>query len=171
MQVARTWVALVTVIALGGGTTGCVKPAANAPKSPTADHGEHGHDHEHGHVHSGPHQGHLMVLGNEEYHAEWTHDENGKVTFYILDAAGKNEVPIAAEQITIDVKIGNNEPKTYELVAVDAKDGKSATFEVVDKQFAGLFDQLKSSGLVLTLNVDIGGKHFSQVVKEHDHEH
>jgi hypothetical protein len=112
-----------------------------------------------------------MVIGDEEYHAEWTHDESGKVTFYILDAAGKNEVPIDADQLTIDVKIGDNEPKKYELLAVNAKDGKASAFEIVDKQFAALFDQLKSSGLVLTLNVDIGGRHYSQAIKEHAHEH
>lgn len=139
-------------------------PAAKAPDA-------HDHDHAHDHAHHGPHQGHLMVIGEEEYHAEWTHDESGKVTFYILDAAAKKEVPIAAEQITIDVKIGDNPPKTYELVAVAPIDGKTSAFEIVDKQFEALFDQLKSSGLTLTLHVNINGKQFDQVVKEHDHGH
>src|SRR5437867_2390784 len=105
------------------------------------------HDHEHDHAHHGPHNGHLMEIGEEEYHAEWTHDESGKVTFYILDSGAKKEVPIAAEEITIDVKIGENAPKTYKLQAVNPTDGKSAAFEIVDKQFEALFDQLKSSGL------------------------
>src|SRR6476620_7341258 len=80
--------------------------------------GETAHDHEHDHVHNGPHHGHLMELGEEEYHAEWTHDESGKVTFYILDSEAKKEVPIAADEITIDVKIGDNAPKQYKLAAV-----------------------------------------------------
>ena len=112
-----------------------------------------------------------MVIGKEEYHAEWTHDESGKVTFYILDAAAKKKVPIAAEQIRIDVKIGENPPKTYELVAVAPMDGKASAFEIVDKQFEALFDQLKSSGLTLTLHVNINGKQYDEVVKEHDHGH
>jgi hypothetical protein len=129
------------------------------------------HDHDHEHVHHGPHNGHLMEIGGEEYHAEWTRDESGKVTFYVLDADAKKEVPINAEKITIDVKIGENAPKTYELMAVTPADGKSAAFEIVDKQFASLFDQLKSPGIVLTLHVEINGNKFDQVIKEHEHEH
>ena len=146
--------------------------ANNPPAAKVADSHDHAHEgHDHEHVHHGPHQGHLMVIGKEEYHAEWTHDESGKVTFYILDAAAKKEVPIAAEQITIDVKIGDNPPKTYELVAVTPTDGKASAFEIVDKQFQALFDQLKSSGLTLTLHANINGKQYEQVVKEHHHEH
>lgn len=149
----------------------CTPPAA--PKAPDSHDHDHAHDHahDHDHAHNGPHGGHLMVLGNEEFHAEWTHDESGKVTFYILDAAAKKEVPIAAEAITMDVKIGDNPPKTYELVAVKPDEGKAAAFEIVDKEFEALFDQLKSSGLVLTLHANVNGKQFDQVVKEHDHGH
>src|SRR3954453_3788032 len=86
------------------------------------------HDHDHDHAHHGPHHGHLMELGEEEYHAEWTHDETGKVTFYILGSDAKKEVPIAAGEITIDVKIGDNPPKTYKLEAVNPTEGKSAAF-------------------------------------------
>ena len=160
--------ALLAIVPLVGCNPTSKPPVAKSGDS--HDHaGEHGHDHEH--VHHGPHGGHLMVIGNEEYHAEWTHDESGKVTFYILDAAAKKEVPIAAEQITIDVKVGDNPPKTYELVAINPTDGKTAAFEIVDKQFEALFDQLKSSGLKLTLHANINGKQYDQVVKEHDHGH
>lgn len=131
----------------------------------------HGHDHEHGHdhVHSGPHKGHLMEIGGEEYHAEWTHDESGKVTFYILDSEAKKEVPIAAEEITIDVKVGENPAKEYKLAALSPQDGKAAAFEIVDKEFEGLFGMLKSKAVVLTLHVDINGKKFDERVQEHEH--
>lgn len=149
---------------------GCPNTASQGGKA--AKGGDaHGHDHDHGHehVHSGPHKGHLMEIGGEEYHAEWTHDETGKVTFYILDSDAKKEVPIAAEEITIDVKVGDNPAKEYKLAAVSAQDGKAAAFEIVDKQFEGLFDQLKSSGLVLTLHVNINGKQFDERIQEHEH--
>src|SRR5262245_48626015 len=107
-----------------GGCTGPANPGVKGPKD------EHAHDHEHDHAHHGPHHGHLMEIGGEEYHAEWTHDESGKVTFYILDAEAKKEVPTASEEIVIDVKIGENQPVTYKLAAVNPKDGKSAAFEV-----------------------------------------
>src|SRR6187401_3013788 len=88
---------------------GCAQTANHSEKSGKGG-DAHGHDHDHGHehVHSGPHKGHLMEIGGEEYHAEWTHDESGKVTFYILDSEAKKEVPIAADEITIDVKVGDN---------------------------------------------------------------
>ena len=149
---------------------GCPNSAGQGGK--TSQGGDaHGHDHDHGHdhVHSGPHKGHLMEIGGEEYHAEWTHDETGKVTFSILDSDAKKEVPIAAEEITIDVKVGENPAKEYKLVALSPQDGKAAAFEIVDKQFEGLFDQLKSSGLVLTLHVNINGKQFDERIQEHEH--
>jgi hypothetical protein len=169
MQHGATWLFLTA--ALCPVALVACNSASNPPAAKVADSHDHDHGHDHEHAHHGPHQGHLMVIGNEEYHAEWTHDESGKVTFYILDAAAKKDVPIAAEQITIDVKIGDNPPKTYELVAVNPMDGKTAAFEIVDKQFAALFDQLKSSGLKLTLHVNINGKQYDQLVKEHDHHH
>jgi len=150
---------------IGLALAGCNSPANHSEKTPKGD------SHEHAHHHHGPHNGHLMELGEEEYHAEWTHDESGKVTFYILDSAAEKEVPIAASEITIDVKIGDHAPKTYKLEAVSPTDGKSAAFTITDKQFEALFDQLKSSGLTLTIHANINGKQFDQPVKEHEHEH
>ena len=45
------------------------------------DHDGHDHhDHDHAHMH-GPNGGPVLELGDEEYHAEWLHDdESGKVT-------------------------------------------------------------------------------------------
>ena len=169
MPVVRTVCALAAVFAVGVFSSGCPGPVNNAAATKKTD--AHDHDHAHEHVHHGPHEGKLMVLGAEAYHAEWTHDESGKVTFYLLDAAAKQAVPIAAEQITIDVKIGDNPPKSYELLAVNPEDGKAAAFEIVDKQFEALFDQLKSSGVTLTLHVNINGQQFDQPVKEHEHGH
>jgi len=145
---------------------GCNKPAGQAPKTGEA----HDHEHDHNHAHHGPHGGHLMELGEEEYHAEWTHDESGKVTFYILDAEAKKEVPIAAEDITIDAKLGDNKPVSFKLAAVNPMDGKSAVFETVDKQLLGVIETL-SPGVVATLHVNVNGKQFDQRIEEHQHGH
>ena len=125
----------------------------------------------HDHVHHGPHNGHLMEIGEEEYHAEWTYDESGNVMFYILDAAAKKEVPIEAEDIAIDVKIGENAPVSYKLPAIAAKPGKTATFSTTDKQLVGVLETLKSPGIVATLKVNINGKPFEQRIQELDHGH
>jgi len=150
--------AVLAVLWLGG----CNNPAGQSGTSK----GTEAHDH----AHHGPHQGHLTELGQEEYHAEWTHDETGKVTFYILDADAKKEVPIAAEELVIDIKLGDNKPVSYKLPAVNPVDGKSAVFEIVDKGLLGAIEAL-SPGVVATLHVNINGKQFDQRIEEHKHEH
>jgi hypothetical protein len=129
------------------------------------------HEHDHDHAHHGPHGGHIMEIGDEEYHAEWTHDDSGRVTFYILSADAKEEVPIAAEEVTIDVKVGDNQPVEYKLQAHNPVDGKSAAFETVDKQLLGVLETIKSPGIVATLHVNINGKQFDTAIKEHEHGH
>src|SRR5262245_7938870 len=103
---------IIGLLALAGLCPGgCNSAATKGSKSGEA------HEHDHDHAHHGPHHGHLMEIGGEEYHAEWIHEESGKVTFYILDADAKKEVPIVDEKIVIDVKIGENPAKTFELSA------------------------------------------------------
>lgn len=162
-------VTLCLAVAVGLWLAGCngSGPGAGKPKANESA----GHDHDHDHAHHGPHHGHLMEIGEEEYHAEWTHDESGKVTFYILDSDAKKEVPIAAEEIKIDVKIGDNAPIEYKLAAVNLQDGKSAAFEIVDKNLLGVIETLKSPGNVATLHVAINGKTYAQRIQEHEHGH
>ena len=89
--------ALAAVLYLAG----CNGDAAKTNGGNSAE-TDHDHDHDHAHAH-GPHGGALVELGNDEkYHAEWTTDEDGKVTVWILDGSGEKEVPIAAEKLTID---------------------------------------------------------------------
>jgi len=165
MLTSRTgWIVafgVAAVLWLGG----CNGPVNQSAKGPKGD----AHDHEHDHAHHGPHHGHLMEIGEEAFHAEWTHDESGKVTFYILDSEAKKDVPIASEEIEIDVKIGDNPPVTYKLAAVNPMDGKSAAFEVVKKDLVGVLETLKSPGIVATLKVTIDGKAYEQKIEEHTH--
>jgi hypothetical protein len=169
----------------GAATLGCIKETSSTGGGETAttsgevghDHGDHdhaGHDHAHEHAAHGPHGGHLIELADGKYHAEWTHDdlseqENAKnVTIYILGEDAKTEVPIEAEQITINVS-GGKEPKQYELAAVNAQDGKASQFSldepalVVDLGMAG-------EGVEAKLNVKIEGTPYSAAIA-HDHEH
>jgi hypothetical protein len=174
----------LTVLCLAAGVSlwlaGCnpTNPPSSTGGSGTTDghdHGHEGHDHAHDHAHHGPHGGDLMAIGDEEYHAEWTHDEEGKITFYILDAEAKKEVPIAAEKITIDVQIGENDPVTYELLAVNPSgdDMKTAQFEITDKELLAVIEGLtaEAKGVVATLNVVINDTPFSQKIEKEDHDH
>jgi hypothetical protein len=146
---------------------GC-NPAAN--KGPTA--GGKPDEHAHEHAHHGPHGGHMMEIGEEEFHAEWTHDDaTGKVTFYILDAEAKKEVPIQADDLTIEVKIGNNEPATYTLPAVNPQDGKSAVFETTNQNLEGALAALSERVTAKIKKLTIGDKTFENLnIEEHKHE-
>ena len=149
--------------------TGCQPDAANISGSPP-EVGHEEHDHAHDHAHGGLHGGHIIELGNEEYHAEWTHDDTGKVTVYILDAEMKNEVPIAAEEITIETKIGEK-AGSYKLSAIDSKDVKASKFEIVDKGLLGVLESL-SEGVTAKLVIpDINGKAYEAAIEHHSHDH
>ena len=125
------------------GCNGATPPANNAATGTTGG----GHTH----THLGPHKGHVMVLGKEEYHAEWTHTEEGKVTFYI------------------DVKINANPTETHTLAAANPVDGKTAAFEISNSSLETALEQIKSPGVVCTLHVNINGKQFDQEIKEEEH--
>jgi len=161
MQKTRFWSITAAILGMTLGAVGC---GGGTPAPAGAGTGG-GHTH----THAGPHKGHVMVLGKEEYHAEWTQDETGKVTFYILDSEAKKDVPIEAKEITIDVKIGQNPPKTFTLPALNPQDGKTAAFEIVDTNLEGALDQIKGTGVVCTLHVNINGKQFDQEIKEEEH--
>lgn len=109
------------------------------------EHGHEGHDH-HGHSHEalGPHEGHLIEIGDEAYHAEWLHDDDsGQITMFILDSEMKEEVPIAAPSVMIRYTIGDKTADA-ELDAVDAgDDGKTAKFQTTSKP---LIEVLKMAG-------------------------
>lgn len=137
------------------------------------DHGDHdhgGHDHAHDHAH-GPHGGEIIEIGDEEYHAEYLKND-GTVTIYVLDASLKNEVPIAAEEIAIETKIGDR-TDTFVLSAVDRSEGdepKTAKFELVDKQLTGVLGSL-GEGVTATLKLEINGKPYEAKIEKVDHHH
>ncbi len=168
------------IASVGIWAAGCTGSAPTTT-TPTTGGEEHGHEHgekagEHaGHDHAahGPHGGHLIEIGEEEYHAEWTHAEDGTVTIYILDAEAKNEVPIAAEEITIDAMIQGKAAATYKLLAVNRSEAdmpKSAKFEVVDKNLLGVVETL-GKGVTATLKLVINGTPFEAPITHDDHGH
>ena len=170
------WPALLLGLVVSCYLAGCNSASPTADNSTGKateeghDHGHEGHDHDH--AHEGPHGGHLIELGEEEYHGEWTHDEGGKVTVYILDGAAKKTVPISADHVTIELKIGDN-LKAFDLTAVNRTEGdmpQAFQFEIVDKSLLGALEAAK--GIDATLKVDIQGKPFTgKIEADHEHEH
>jgi len=145
--------------------SGCPnKPAGDGKKAA-------GHTDDHAHPDLGPHEGHLLEIGEEEYHAEWTHDDaSGKVTIYILDGKVKDAVPIEAEAITIVATVGGKE-KSFSLEPVNRTTGekpKASQFEITDKS---LVEILTSPAVTARLDLNISGKSFSPKFEAHEDHH
>ena len=80
----QSWSMAITCLSLAS-FVGCNDSAVKAP-APAATGEQHveGDGHDHGHASEGPHHGHLIELGEEEYHAELTHDDaTGKVRLFL----------------------------------------------------------------------------------------
>lgn len=124
----------------------------------------------HAHPEHGPHEGDLIELGDEEYHAELVHDEqSGTVTIYILDGAAKSAVPIAATEVTINVGHEGSSEQFSLTARPDSADpdGKSSRF-VTD--VAALAEHLEHEEDTKRLVVEIEGKSFNgNIVHHHDH--
>jgi len=167
------WFASLVAAAFAVTYSGCNTASPTADKATGKATGEHEHAHDHDHAHEGPHGGHLIELGEEEYHGEWTHDDAGKVTVYILDGAAKKTVPIAAEKVTIEVKIGDK-VSTFDLPAVNRTTGDMPTayqFETVEPKLKGALDAA-GKGIEASLTVDVNGKPFvGKIAHDAGHEH
>lgn len=178
---------LLTVASYMAFVVGC-SPAPAKPGRTTAnssgaaehehDEGEEGHDHEHGHDHAhgehghpseGPHHGHLIELGNEEYHAELTHDdESHTITIYLLDGDAKGAVGTAESEVTVNLVV-NSKPMQFVLPAVPQADdgaGESSKFELVSEELCDALEAEEAKG---RLNVSIAGKPFTGAIEHHAH--
>lgn len=122
------------------------------------------------HPSHGPHEGELIELGNEEYHAELVHDAKS-VTIYILDAAAKVAVPIEATEVNINVQ-HEGQPEQFTLAAApDTGDpaGKSSRFSSQDAELAGHVEEEGSQArLVVTIN---GQQYNGAIVHDHGEGH
>ncbi|TWU27484.1 hypothetical protein [Bythopirellula polymerisocia] len=121
------------------------------------------------HPTEGPHQGSLIELGEEAYHAEMIHDEDaGSVTIYLLDSKAKINVPIEAAELTINLK-QEGQSKQFLLASFpDASDpsGKSSRFQSTDAELTEALDQ---EGTVAQLVVSIDGKQYRGTI-QHEHD-
>lgn len=162
--------ALSAILVLTGCNTSTAPPAA-----PAGDHHEgDGHDHdEKGHAHNhpaeGPHHGHLIELGQEEYHAELTHDDATKtVTVYLLDHEAKGPVAIADAQIVLNL-IVDGKPLQAQLAASPQEGdpaGQSSRFSVTDENVLAALEVPQTKG---RLNVTIAGKAYTGTVEHQEH--
>jgi len=166
MMFARKLMVCFALVAIAG-FVGCSGKPADKP----AAKGGHDHDHAHGHE-SGPHKGSLVVLGDEEYHAEVVHnDETHEVTIYLLDGKVEKAVPVELTELAIRGKVGT-ETKEFKLPAAPLEGetgGKTSRFSLKDEKLAEAVD---TKGSTFNFNLKIGTKPYSATFKggdEHDH--
>ncbi len=128
---------------------------------------EQPHEHEHG-----PHGGHLVELGEEEYHAEVAFDpKTAKITIYILDSTAKNPAPTDSKEITLKLALDGKTEAFAVGAAPQSGDppGKSSRFELAGH--AGIKSHIKDEeDLKGSVNATIAGKSFSGEIK-HEHSH
>ena len=142
-----------------------------------AQHGELGHVHEPGdenddhdaaHTHVGPNGGRLIVLGDEDYHAELVIDHaTGEVTVRILDRTGRKPIGIEQRTITLNFKC-QGRPHQVQLVAAERSEGSASKSSC----FTGTSDLLRGDcELIGRLNVLIAGKPYTGRVAHREEDH
>lgn len=155
--------AFVVLISL----TGCGKDEHKSDAKGSA--GSHS-EAEGAHPEDGPHNGHLIELGKEEYHAELVHDDaTQKVTIYLLDGAAKKFVAVPEKELTINLVVGGK-PQSYKLPAVAQSNdapGQSSRFELANEELCKALDDEGTTG---RLSITIAGKPYSGQVTHAGHE-
>lgn len=181
---------LVMALAAVSGCGSTTTPADNSPPSESGHYEGDGHDHSgdeaghlagDGHDHDGesaqvhptegPHGGHLVELGNEEYHAELLHDEiTHTVTVHLLDAAGTQPVALSQPEITLQL-FQDGQFVKYALKAIPAPDataGTASQFAIVDEALCDALvhgDETRGR-----LQVTINGKPYTGTIEHSSHD-
>jgi hypothetical protein len=144
---------------------GCsTKPAAQ-PSQPAADHA---------HVH-GPHDGELIELGDEEYHAELVHDPQANtVTVYLLDKDAAGAATTTEPEITITITLAGA-ATPFKLAAKPLESepaGQSSRFVSTDPNLGLALD---NEAAKRELTAKIGPKshtaQFEHFEEHHHHDH
>lgn len=171
LRAAHIAVSVAAIVAFAG----CTGKPANKQTAGTDAHGHDGHGHDHAAL--GPHDGHILELGAEDYHAELTHDDDAhRIGVYILGGDAKTLKPIKAETVTINVAI-DGKPAQYELKAAapaGEPEGSSSYFELIHEPLCQLVaGKLESKDAKAELRVTIDGTpHTAKIdVEPHDHHH
>jgi hypothetical protein len=120
------------------------------------------------HSEVGPNGGRLIVLGDEDYHAEFAIDHaNGEVIVRILDRTGCEPVGIEQRSITLNFK-SQGRPHQIQLVATGCPEGEPNKSYC----FCGTSDLLRGEcELTGRLNLVIGGKPYTGQVAHRESDH
>ncbi len=167
LPIALAAVAMALFLMTGCGDNSTPDGDADSHAGHTDDDHE-GHDDHAGHgAHmAGPNGGHVVHLGEDEYLAEWLHDDTtDTVTVIIHKHGSEDDYPIGAKEVTIEVATEKT-TKTYHLAGMDDKAEKNSRFQ---KKDYNLLNSLGVEGIEATLTVEIDGKTYKSEIEHHDH--
>lgn len=124
--------------------------------------------HEHG-----PNGGHILELGQEEYHAEVAIDPTSrKLSVYLLDEHVKGNKPVENGTVTIEAMV-DGKATALELTAAPQDgetDGKASRFELAGDKLPGAIADIE--GLTGKLTLKVGEKSLTaEIGHDHDHGH
>lgn len=131
-------------------------------------------EHKHEHEEPGPHGGHLVELGDHEYHGEVCFEaKDKKLTVYILGHELTQPQPIEEKEVTLSLMIdGKATPFQLKAAPLEGeKEGQSSRFELAGDLTVA--DHIKDEeDLNGNLSVTIKGKPYSGKIEHgHDHDH
>ena len=131
----------------------------------------------HQHATHGPHDGHLVELGGEDYHAEVVFDHDSReLTVYLLGSDAETAMPVSTETVTLNLQV-DNAPASVELASapLDGEaDGSSRFTASGDAVPEAIHDDEDLHGWVV-VEID-GTQHRGEIAHdrahgdEHDHE-
>ena len=148
--------------------TGCEPGPSKSggdPQEAVANAHDHESDHDHDHLALGPHKGHVVVLGDEEYHAELTHEEaTNTVAVYLLDASATEPLAEGPAEITFQV-FKDGEFVDHALKRSDAP----GMYAVTDEALCDLL--LHAAEVKGRIRAEIEGKPYVGMVEHAPHDH
>ncbi len=151
--------ALSCFLAIGCGDTTKTEPAGGGGTNTKTDNHD---DHDHAHVH-GPNNGHVFEFEPHEFHGEWKqYNDNNKIRIYVLDEAGKKNVAVKAESISVIPRVGSDKTP-FVLPAENPNEaGESAVFVMDDVK-------LKTAiPLGVDIELKVGDKTYKGEIKAHE---
>jgi hypothetical protein len=131
-----------------------------------AAHGDEHEGHDHSHDSTGMHGGHILELGDEQYHIEWLHDDDtGVITIYVLSSDMR---VIEGDAVSIRTQVASGKPKQFAFTKSEL--GGQSMFELSN---AGVITALKMVGedVSAQVTVKVGDEEFTQKFEEHSHGH
>ena len=162
-------VVALSVLVLPGGCSPESRQGSAADDQAHADHAAESQVHSH--AEAAPHGGHLIELGDCQFHAELVHDEpSDTVTVYLWDAEVREPVASEAPQVRLQLFV-DGEFADYELSpsGEPASEGGATRFERADPALCKVLSQ--ADQVRGRLSVTIGGKPYSGDVEHAAHDH